>query len=95
MSTGIKINPKINQLYFFYIISIYLRYRGYDCRDNLFYIRGTGEIVYHVAALGIVYNKDTQVQKFYDHHTDDILSLALHPKNNFVATGQVNIRFIE
>ena len=30
-------------------------YRGYDCRDNLFFIHETGESVYHVAALGIVY----------------------------------------
>ncbi len=64
-------------------------YRGYDCRDNLFYIHQSGEIVYHVAALGIVYNKESQTQKFYDQHTDDILALCLHPKLNFVATGQV------
>ena len=65
-------------------------YRGYDCRDNLFFIHESGEMVYHVAALGIVYNKDTKVQKFYDQHTDDILSLCLHPLKNYVATGQVN-----
>ena len=65
-------------------------YRGYDCRDNLFFIHESGEMVYHVAAFGIVYNKETQVQRFYDQHTDDILSLCLHPIKNFVATGQVN-----
>jgi microtubule-associated protein-like 6 len=64
-------------------------YRGYDCRDNLFFIHQSGEIVYHVAALGIVYNKETQTQKFYDQHTDDILALCLHPVKNFVATGQI------
>ncbi|CAF0889090.1 unnamed protein product [Brachionus calyciflorus] len=64
-------------------------YRGYDCRDNVFFIHESGEIVYHVAALGIVYNKETQVQKFYDQHTDDILCLSLHPLKNFVATGQI------
>lgn len=66
-------------------------YRGYDCRDNLFFIHESGDIVYHVAALGIVYNKDTLVQKFYDQHTDDILTLCLHPVKNFVATGQVRV----
>lgn len=76
-------------------ILILNRYRGYDCRDNLFYIHESGEIVYHVAALGIVYNKETHVQKFYDQHTDDILCLCLHPIKNFVATGQVNIFFLE
>lgn len=63
-------------------------YRGYDCRDNLFYIPQTDEIVYHVAALGIVYNKKTGVQRFYDQHTDDILCLSVHPDGNHVATGQ-------
>jgi echinoderm microtubule-associated protein-like 6 len=64
-------------------------YRGYDCRDNLFFIRDTGEMVYHVAAIGIVYNKETRIQKFYDKHTDDILSLSIHPLKNYVATGQI------
>ena len=30
-------------------------YRGYDCRNNVFYL-SSGAIVYHVAAIGIVYN---------------------------------------
>ena len=29
-------------------------YRGYDCRDNLFYINDGNMIVYHAAAAGIV-----------------------------------------
>lgn len=85
-----KIESKlINNLNFLLTVFFYFSYRGYDCRDNLFYIHESGEIVYHVAALGIVYNKETQTQKFYDQHTDDILCLCLHPIKNFVATGQV------
>jgi len=64
-------------------------YRGYDCRDNLFFIHDTGEMVYHVAALGIVYNKTAGVQRFYNEHSDDILCLSLHPFKNYVATGQI------
>lgn len=64
-------------------------YRGYDCRDNLFFIHESGEIVYHVAALGIVYNKQTGVQRFYNMHTDDILCLSLHPFKSYAATGQI------
>ncbi|XP_050404782.1 echinoderm microtubule-associated protein-like 6 [Patella vulgata] len=63
-------------------------YRGYDCRNNLFYTQ-SGEIVYHVAATGIVYNKDKNEQKFYTQHTDDILCLCIHPLKDLVATGQV------
>ncbi|KAG8013418.1 Echinoderm microtubule-associated protein-like 5, partial [Nibea albiflora] len=61
---------------------------GYDCRSNLFYTQ-TGEIVYHVAAIGVVYNRQQNTQRFYMGHDDDILCLAIHPLKDFVATGQV------
>ena len=63
-------------------------YRGYDCRSNLFYTQ-TGEIVYHVAAVGVVYNRQQNTQRFYLGHDDDILCLAVHPVRDLVATGQV------
>lgn len=65
-----------------------LSYRGYDCRSNLFYTQ-TGEIVYHVAAVGVVYNRQQNTQRFYLGHDDDILCLAIHPLKDYVATGQV------
>ncbi|CAF1944366.1 unnamed protein product [Rotaria magnacalcarata] len=63
-------------------------YRGYDCRDNVFSLK-TGEIIYHVAALGIVLNAEQNVQRFYNCHTDDILCLAVSPDMSLVATGQI------
>ncbi|XP_030627440.1 echinoderm microtubule-associated protein-like 6 isoform X1 [Chanos chanos] len=63
-------------------------YRGYDCRNNLFYTQ-TGEVVYHVAAVGVVYNRQQHTQRFYLGHDDDILCLTVHPIKDFVATGQV------
>uniref|UniRef100_A0A8D0QME0 EMAP like 5 n=1 Tax=Sus scrofa TaxID=9823 RepID=A0A8D0QME0_PIG len=63
-------------------------YRGYDCRSNLFYTQ-IGEIVYHVAAVGVIYNRQQNTQRFYLGHDDDILCLALHPLKDYVATGQV------
>lgn len=74
---------------FFLLIS----YRGYDCRSNLFYTQ-TGEIVYHVAAAGVVYNRQQNTQRFYLGHDDDILCLAIHPLKDYVATGQVGCLFI-
>lgn len=65
------------------------RYRAYDCRDNLFCLKN-GEIVYHVAALGIVLNTEQNQQRFYNYHTDDILCLAVSPDMSLVATGQVS-----
>ncbi|XP_068183951.1 echinoderm microtubule-associated protein-like 6 isoform X2 [Antennarius striatus] len=63
-------------------------YRGYDCRNNLFYTQG-GEVLYHVAAVGVVYHRETHSQRFYLGHDDDILSLSLHPLKDYAATGQV------
>ncbi|XP_036887500.1 echinoderm microtubule-associated protein-like 5 isoform X3 [Sturnira hondurensis] len=63
-------------------------YRGYDCRSNLFYTQ-IGEIVYHVAAVGVIYNRQQNTQRFYLGHDDDILCLAVHPVKDYVATGQV------
>ncbi len=56
----------------------------------MFYTQ-TGDIVYHVAAVGIVYNKAKHSQRFYTQHTDDILCLCIHPLKDIVATGQVLI----
>ena len=50
----------------------------------------TGEIVYHIAAVGVVYNKQTHSQRFYLGHDDDILCLAIHPVKDVIATGQVS-----
>ncbi|XP_076879607.1 echinoderm microtubule-associated protein-like 6 isoform X2 [Brachyhypopomus gauderio] len=63
-------------------------YRGCDCRNNLFYTQ-TGEVVYHVAAVAVVYNRQQHSQRFYLGHDDDILSLSMHPLKDYVATGQV------
>uniref|UniRef100_A0A4W6DSW6 EMAP like 6 n=1 Tax=Lates calcarifer TaxID=8187 RepID=A0A4W6DSW6_LATCA len=63
-------------------------YRGFDCRNNLFYSQA-GEVVYHVAAVAIVYNRLQHSQRFYLGHDDDILSLAVHPLKDYVASAQV------
>ncbi|GAB1295883.1 Echinoderm microtubule-associated protein-like 6 [Apodemus speciosus] len=61
---------------------------GYDCRNNLFYTQA-GEVVYHIAAVAVVYNRQQHTQRLYLGHDDDILSLTIHPLKDFVATGQV------
>uniref|UniRef100_A0A3B3BPW6 EML-like second beta-propeller domain-containing protein n=1 Tax=Oryzias melastigma TaxID=30732 RepID=A0A3B3BPW6_ORYME len=66
------------------------RYRGFDCRNNLYYSQ-TGEVVYHVAAVGVVYNRLQHSQRFYLGHDDDILSLAVHPLKDYVASAQVRL----
>jgi microtubule-associated protein-like 1/2 len=62
-------------------------YRGRDCRSNLYYLP-TGEMVYFVAAVVVLYNVEEQSQRHYLGHTDDVKSLAIHPNKMLVATGQ-------
>jgi microtubule-associated protein-like 6 len=62
-------------------------FRGNDCRNNLRYT-AKGEVCYPAAALGVVYNR-RDTQRFFDMHTDDVLSLAMHPQGKIVATGEI------
>lgn len=70
------------------LLPVCCRYRGFDCRNNLFYSQA-GEVVYHVAAVAVVYNRLQHSQRFYLGHDDDILSLAVHPLKDYVASAQV------
>ena len=62
-------------------------YRGKDCRSNL-YALGTGECVYFMAGVCVLYNVAEDSQRHYIEHTDDIKSLAVHPDKVTIATGQ-------
>ncbi|XP_047466632.1 echinoderm microtubule-associated protein-like 1 isoform X10 [Mugil cephalus] len=63
-------------------------YRGRDCRSNL-YLLPTGETVYFIASVVVLFNVDEQLQRHYTGHTDDIKCLAVHPDKITMATGQV------
>lgn len=63
-------------------------YRGRDSRNNLF-ILPTGELIYFIAAVVVLYNVDDQIQRHYTGHNDDIKCLSIHPDKITVATGQV------
>ena len=62
-------------------------YRGKDTRANL-YSLPTGEIVYYVASLAVLYSPESQTQRHYRGHTEDIECLAAHPQAPLCATGQ-------
>jgi microtubule-associated protein-like 6 len=61
-------------------------YRGQDCRNNIFY-NSQGSIIYHTAKVCIVYEREKHLQRFMLEHTDDIVSIAMHPDGVHVATG--------
>ncbi|XP_066918550.1 77 kDa echinoderm microtubule-associated protein-like isoform X2 [Clytia hemisphaerica] len=64
-------------------------YRGKDCRDNLFIVPATGELVYNMAGVVVLYDQKTNKQRHYTEHNDDVKCIALHPKNTLIASGQV------
>ena len=55
---------------------------------NLFYTK-RGAVVYYTAAVGIVYEKESNTQKFFLRHDDDVQCLTIHKDRDTVATGQV------
>ncbi|KAJ1625892.1 hypothetical protein T492DRAFT_843597 [Pavlovales sp. CCMP2436] len=62
-------------------LSFVYGYRGDRSRSNLFYTK-SGKLVYHTAAVGIVYDQHSHSQAFFHGHDDDIVSLALHPEKD-------------
>jgi len=62
--------------------------RTRDIRGSLRYT-ATGEMLYTVAHLAVVMNREHRRQRYFVRHTDDIISLALDKSRRIVATGQV------
>ncbi|KAM6909073.1 echinoderm microtubule-associated protein-like 3 [Xenentodon cancila] len=62
-------------------------YRGRDCRDNLYYLP-TGEAVYFIACVIVLYHIKNRTQRHYHKHTDCVRCLTLHPDKVRVASGQ-------
>ena len=62
-------------------------YRGRDCAGNILRLRN-GNIVYHVACLGVVHQLTNHDQRiFQGHRNQAITCIALHPDGLTVATG--------
>ncbi|KAK5621436.1 Echinoderm microtubule-associated protein-like 3 [Crenichthys baileyi] len=62
-------------------------YRGRDCRANLFFLP-SGEAVYFIACVIVLYHINNRAQRHYRKHTDSVRCLALHPDKVRVASGQ-------
>ncbi|XP_056634123.1 echinoderm microtubule-associated protein-like CG42247 isoform X1 [Diorhabda sublineata] len=62
-------------------------YRGIDSKRNL-WVLPTGELLYFVAAVAVMYDRDEETQRHYIGHTEDIQCMDLHPSREMVASGQ-------
>ncbi|CAN9499552.1 unnamed protein product [Ophioblennius macclurei] len=63
-------------------------YRGRDCRANV-YLLPTGEILYFIASVVVLFNYEEHTQRHYLGHTDCVKCLAIHPDKMRIATGQI------
>ena len=61
-------------------------YRAKNSKNNISYLKD-GSIAYHAAALGIVHDKKTNSQRFFNKHKHEIVAIAFHPDGIRVATG--------
>lgn len=51
---------------------------------------GHGRILFVSAGLGVIMDpKNTKSQTFFQKHKEHIISMAIHPKGNIVATGSM------
>uniref|UniRef100_G3N6V7 EMAP like 3 n=1 Tax=Gasterosteus aculeatus aculeatus TaxID=481459 RepID=G3N6V7_GASAC len=62
-------------------------YRGRDCRDNLYFLP-SGEAVFFIACVVVLYHINNRTQRHYDKHTDCVRCLTLHPDKVRMASGQ-------
>jgi microtubule-associated protein-like 6 len=63
-------------------------FRSFDTRGNLKYLNND-HIAFTTAALGVVMDKNENTQSFFNLHDDDVVSMAVHPSRDIVATGQM------
>ncbi|RUS86416.1 hypothetical protein EGW08_005794, partial [Elysia chlorotica] len=63
-------------------------FRGRDVKQNLVVLPSSGELVYFVAAVVVIYDRKFASQKHYLGHSEEVTCLAVHPNGRFVATGQ-------
>jgi microtubule-associated protein-like 6 len=68
-------------------------YRTKDCRNNLKYL-SENEVSYHTAALGVIMNIDSspREQRFFDSHTDDIISMTWSADRRSMFTGEMGAK---
>lgn len=57
---------------------------------NPLHVLSTGELVYYVSNIAVVYDRKKETQRFFTAHTSPICCIALHPDNlqPYIASGQ-------
>ncbi|XP_060072160.1 echinoderm microtubule-associated protein-like 2 [Ylistrum balloti] len=63
-------------------------YRSNDNSNSMMVYHRTGELMCHIEAAVVFYNRKFDRQRFYLAHTEEITCMALHPEGRWIATGQ-------
>ncbi|EGZ30558.1 hypothetical protein PHYSODRAFT_471884 [Phytophthora sojae] len=63
-------------------------YQAQTASNNARY-DSNGKVVYHTAALGVVFDRNSQRQAFFKSHDDDVVALCAHPNGTTFATSQM------
>ncbi|KAL0970425.1 hypothetical protein UPYG_G00241770 [Umbra pygmaea] len=79
----LKMEPPVEKLELDWVYG----YRGRDCRANL-YLLSSGEAVYFIACVVVLYHINNRTQRHYRKHTDCVRCLTIHPDRVRVASGQ-------
>ncbi|XP_028988915.1 echinoderm microtubule-associated protein-like 3 isoform X1 [Betta splendens] len=79
----LKMEPPSEKLHLDWVYG----YRGRDCRANLYFLP-TGEAVYFIACVVVLYHINNRTQRHYRKHTDCVRCLTVHPDKVRVASGQ-------
>ncbi|XP_041377206.1 echinoderm microtubule-associated protein-like 2 isoform X2 [Gigantopelta aegis] len=63
-------------------------YNGNDPRSALLVLPDTGELVYYVSCVAVLYDRTSATQRYYLGHTEEITCMVLLPDGEKIATGQ-------
>uniref|UniRef100_K3X439 EML-like second beta-propeller domain-containing protein n=1 Tax=Globisporangium ultimum (strain ATCC 200006 / CBS 805.95 / DAOM BR144) TaxID=431595 RepID=K3X439_GLOUD len=55
--------------------------------NNIFYL-STGEVLWFTATLVVLYTKESNTQRYFREHTNEVTSVGVHPNQYIVASGQ-------
>jgi hypothetical protein len=60
-----------------------------DSTQSLYMIPDTGELIFYAAAVVVMHDPVNNKQRFFQHHTDDISRICLHPNGQLIASCHI------
>lgn len=64
-------------------------FRCYDTKNSVKYTSNQNKVLFISSGLGVVMDMSSKKQSFFFQHKNEVVSIALHPKQNICATGEM------